>query len=138
MVTVQTPYSPRGDGNVIPRAVIVVPRGSDTLFPERGRKLGFQLVYHYVVLSFRHLIPREGTETSFHCVFSPFFYRSDTLFPERGRKRGCFAIICCSHFVQTPYSPRGDGNKIAFHRCVVHSMFRHLIPREGTETIIDS
>ena len=131
---VQIPYSPRGDGNSYSPFESVKSCRSDTLFPERGRKLEKLNVVTYIQVQFRYLIPREGTETRINQnkkvgikVQIPYSPRgdgnqrskrligprlgSDTLFPERGRKPSC-------------------GMSIK----QINSSFRYLIPREGTET----
>ena len=77
----------------------------------------FSRNYNYrrlaLVLSIRliTLIPREGTET-----FSPVAY------------------VFGKHFVDYPYSPRGDGNSTAMLSWLSNFLLITLIPREGTET----
>ena len=83
--------------------------GSDTLLPERGRKLQHrQVITVFRCIEFGYLIPREGTETvAVFYLVNDSVNRSDTLLPARGRKQ---QLICSFSYrlkVQIPYSPQG-------------------------------
>ena len=75
----------------------------------RGRKLVAVRTVRFSVYRFRYLSPREGTETSIGMVLK--------------------SLWC----VQMPYSPGGDGNRLAISCGNLFWTFKYLTPREGTE-----
>ena len=129
------PYSPGGDRNQLAVAIM------------------------FWLCKFRYLTPREGTETQQGQSYSTSSSRSDTLLPVRGRKRlwAIFVTIppTCSDallpargrkpvedsvnlgldLVQIPFSPWGDENLYGWCSSSGISSFRHLTPRERTETL---
>ena len=108
---------------------------SDTLFPERGRKQLGNCVFIFVS-PFRYLIPREGTETFlFSRVILLAILCSDTLFPERGRKRLRPISFLSRLTVQIPYSPRGDGNFSSLSLILEKSCSDTLFPERGRKLL---
>ena len=107
---VQIPYSPGGDGNKRPR---------------------FRLIFWFL---FRHLTPREGTETLWAIFVTIPPTCSDALLPVRGRKPVEDSVNLCLDLVQIPFSPGGDENLYGWCSSSGISSFRHLTPRERTET----
>ena len=87
------------------------PVSSDTLFPERGRKHFIDVcdVSHFHL--FRHLIPREGTETIDHSKLKNHRFMFRYLTRREGTETIHLGVARMSSvLVQIPHSPRGDGN----------------------------
>ena len=91
---------------------LLVYESSDTLIPVRGRKLHFTFGILSLLVKFRYLNPREGTET-------PFFIYIQ-------KRKSVFRYL----------NPREgtETDRLSFgHKTL--DMFRYLNPREGTETL---
>lgn len=115
------------------------PRRSDTSLPVRGRKHTFLCIAIVVYASSDILLPARGRKRE-HIAMLSEAYRlcSDILLPVRGRKPVEDSVNLGLDLVQIPFSPWGDENLYGWCSSSGISSFRHLTPREGTETDTNS
>ena len=83
---------------------------------------------------FRYLTPRKGTGTRCGLLFLVYRTSSDTLLPVRGRKH-CVSVRDTAFYTFRHLTPReGTETAMSHLRYDTTNLFRCPTPREGTET----